>query len=117
MNLHVLKVAEDELNEAVAYYEEIEPGLGSALKEEARETFQWIRNNPELPRLRSKGYRRVNLKIFPYYVAYFVWSDIIWICASLMRAGAQRIGWPAKRESPDKSCAFRAGSWESRYTE
>jgi hypothetical protein len=79
MNLHVLKVAEDELNEAVAYYEEIEPGLGSALKEEARETFQWIRNNPELPRLRSKGYRRVNLKIFPYYVAYFVWSDIIWI--------------------------------------
>lgn len=79
MNLQVLKDAEDELNEAVAYYEEIEPGLGSALKEEAREAFQWIRNNPELPRLRSKGYRRVNLKIFPYYVAYFVWSDTIWI--------------------------------------
>jgi hypothetical protein len=39
MNLQVLKDAEDELNEAVAYYEEIEPGLGSALKEAAREAF------------------------------------------------------------------------------
>jgi hypothetical protein len=56
MNLQVLKEAEDELNEAVAYYEEIEPGLGSALKEEVRAAFQWIRNNPELPRVRPKGY-------------------------------------------------------------
>ena len=67
------------MNEAIAYYEEIEPGLGSALKEEALAAFQWVRSNPELPRVRPKGYRRVNLKIFPYYVAYFVWSGTIWI--------------------------------------
>ena len=58
MKFQVLKDAEDELSESVEYYEEIEPGLGIALKEEARTVFQWIRNNPELPRVRHKGYRR-----------------------------------------------------------
>ncbi len=81
MNLRVLQEADEELNKAIADYEEIEPGLGSRLKEEARAVLQWIRKNPELPRLRAKGYRRVNLKVFPYYVAYFVWSDAIWVLA------------------------------------
>jgi toxin ParE1/3/4 len=79
MKFQVLKDAEDELTEAVEYYEEIEPGLGIALKEEARTVLQWIRNNHAVPRVRPKGYRRVNLKVFSYYVAYFVWSDTIWI--------------------------------------
>ncbi|MHB8524255.1 MAG: type II toxin-antitoxin system RelE/ParE family toxin [Limisphaerales bacterium] len=81
MNLEVLREAEEELNQAVVDYEEIEPGLGIRLKEEARTTFEWIRHNPELPRLRAKGYRRVNLKVFPYYIAYVVWSDAIWVLA------------------------------------
>ena len=52
------------------------------LKAEAREIIQWILLNPELPRPRSKGYRRVNLKIFPYYIAYFIWSETVWIVAT-----------------------------------
>jgi hypothetical protein len=43
--------------------------LGIRLKEEARTTFQWIRHNSQVPRLRAKGYHRVNLKVFPYYIA------------------------------------------------
>jgi len=81
MKVEILEVAEEELNQAVVRYEEIEPGLGIRLKEEARWAIRWIGNNPELPRLRPKGYRRVNLKVFPYYVAYFIWSDSIWILA------------------------------------
>ena len=81
MNLEVLQEAEAELNEAVAHYEEIEPGLGLRLKEEARKTLVWIREHPELPRLRPKGYRRVNLKVFRYYVAYHIWADTIWVLA------------------------------------
>jgi plasmid stabilization system protein ParE len=81
MNLKVLQEAEAELNEAIAYYEEKESGLGLRLKEEARLAIRWVGNNPELPRLRPKGYRRVNLKVFPYYVAYFIWADTIWILA------------------------------------
>lgn len=81
MTVEILQEAEAELNEAIAHYEDVEPGLGQRLKEEARAAILWIQDNPELPRLRLKGYRRVNLKVFPYYVAYFIWGDAIWILA------------------------------------
>ena len=81
MKVEILHEAEEELYQAVAHYEEIEPGLGIRLKEEARRAIRWVGNNPDLPRLRPKGYRRVNLKVFPYYVAYFIWADSIWILA------------------------------------
>jgi plasmid stabilization system protein ParE len=77
----ILQEAEDELNEAIGYYEEIEAGLGLRLKEETRAAISWIVANPLLSRVRSKGYRRVNLRVFPYYIAYFVWDDRIWILA------------------------------------
>ena len=34
-----------------------------------------------MPRLRPGGYRRVNLKIFPYYISYVVRDPVIWILA------------------------------------
>jgi hypothetical protein len=82
VRIEILDEAEKELDDGVAYYEKIEPGLGVRLKAETREIIQWIVLNPELPRLRSKGYRRVNLKVFPYYVAYFIWSETVWIVAT-----------------------------------
>lgn len=81
MKVEILQEAEDELNAAVAYYEDIETGLGIRLKDEARAAIQWIERNPEAPRLRVKGYRRVNLKIFQHYIAYFIWTDTIWVVA------------------------------------
>lgn len=64
MRIEILQEAEDELSEAIAYYEEVEPGLGIRLQAEVRKAIQWIGRNPEIPRLRPKGYRRVNLNIF-----------------------------------------------------
>lgn len=58
MKIEILQDAEDELNEAIAYYEEIDAGLGIRLKEEVRTVIHWIGDNPEIPRLRPKGYRR-----------------------------------------------------------
>jgi toxin ParE1/3/4 len=81
VKFQILEEAEEELDKAVAHHEEIESGLGVRLKEEARGVIRWILQNPQLPRLRAKGYRRVNLKVFPYYVAYFTWADTIWILA------------------------------------
>ena len=81
MKLEILHEAEREITEAVAYYEEIEMGLGIRLKEEVRGVMKWISLNPELPRLRPKGYRRVNLKVFHYYIAYLIWNETIWILA------------------------------------
>jgi toxin ParE1/3/4 len=81
VNVEILQAAEDELNAAVAYFEDIETGLGIRLKDEARAVIPWIARNPEAPRLQAKGYRRVNLKIFQHYVAYFIWANTIWVVA------------------------------------
>jgi toxin ParE1/3/4 len=81
MKIEILHEAEQELSEAIRLYEETEPGLGLRLKEEVRATIRWIGENPETPRLRSKGYRRVNLKVFRYYIPYFIWNDATWILA------------------------------------
>ncbi len=61
MRTEILREAEDELNESIAYYEEVEAGLGLRLKEEVRAAILWIQSNPESPRVRPNGYRRVNL--------------------------------------------------------
>lgn len=81
MKIEILHEAEEELTQAVAYYEEIEPGLGVRLKDEVRTIIRWIGDNPEIPRLRPKGYRRVNLKIFRYYIPYFILNNAVWILA------------------------------------
>ena len=81
MNVKFLPEARDELLEAVAYYEGEASGLGSRLWEEVDRHIAWIERNYELPRLRPGGYRRVNLKLFPYYISYIVREPVIWILA------------------------------------
>lgn len=51
------------------------------MRDEAATVVQWIFRNPEAPRLRRRGYRRVNLRAFPHYVAYVIRGDIIWVVA------------------------------------
>jgi hypothetical protein len=77
----ILRQAFHELNDAVEYYEERQTGLGLRLKDEVDQHVNWILNNSTVPRIRRGGYRRVNLKIFPYYIAYIVLEDTIWIIA------------------------------------
>lgn len=81
MNLRILDEAAAEFADAIARYESIESGLGVRLKEEVKSVVAWVADQPELPRVRSKGYRRVNLKVFPYYIAYIIHSDVIWVLA------------------------------------
>ena len=81
MQTRIVAEAELELAAAIGRYEEIEPGLGLQLKEEARAAIDWIGEHPLLPRLRPTGYRRVNLKVFRYYIAYAVLADTVWILA------------------------------------
>jgi hypothetical protein len=81
MTLQILDEATAEIAEAIGRYESIESGLGIRLKEEVKSVLTWIADQPELHRIRSKGYRRVNLKVFPYYIAYFIYEDVIWVLA------------------------------------
>lgn len=81
MKLHILEEAEQEFLEAIQYYEDINSGLGVRLKKQVNRIIHWIRSNPELPRLRSRGYRRVNCKTFPYYISYYIREKEIFITA------------------------------------
>ena len=81
MMLRILDEATAEFAEAIAHYEDIESGLGVRLRQEVQAAASWIENHPELPNLRSNGYRRLNLKIFPFYVACMIQAEIIWILA------------------------------------
>jgi hypothetical protein len=77
----ILQQAFAELSDAVEYYEEHQHGLGLKLKEEIRKSIKWIVGNPSVSRVREGGYQRVNLKVFPYYIAYIVRKDTLWILA------------------------------------
>jgi plasmid stabilization system protein ParE len=81
MIVEFLPQAKSELMDAVAYYEGELSGLGQRFWDEVDEHIAWIAENPDVPRLRDGGYRRVNLKIFPYYVSYVVRDAVIWILA------------------------------------
>jgi toxin ParE1/3/4 len=77
----ILQQAFKELNDAVSYYEEQQTGLGLRLMDEFDRHVSWILSNSTVPCIRRGGYRRVNLKTFPYYIAYIVREDILWILA------------------------------------
>ena len=81
MTLIVLGEAGEEFAESVQYYESKEVGLGARFRDEVVEAVERIVSNPELPRLRPKGYRRVNLRAFPHYIAYVIRGETIWIVA------------------------------------
>ena len=77
MTVVVLGEAEREFAESVVYYESKGAGLGWRFRTEVVEAISWIETNPELPRLRAKGYRRRNLQAFPHYIAYVIRGENI----------------------------------------
>lgn len=81
MNIEILDEAESELSEAIEHYDDIEPGLGVRLKNEVRFFIGEIERDPDRPRVRNAGYRRVNLSVFPFFIAYYLIRETIWIVA------------------------------------
>jgi toxin ParE2 len=79
MIVEFLPQAKSELLHAVEYYEGQLVGLGQRFWNEVDEHITWIAENPEVPLLRGGGYRRANLRVFPYYVAYMVRDSVICI--------------------------------------
>jgi toxin ParE1/3/4 len=76
------RLAAIELDEAVAYYEEIRGGLGLALHEEAIAVTDTIQSFPGIGAIEEEtGYRHLVLKRFPYVLFYFEQEDAIWVVA------------------------------------
>jgi plasmid stabilization system protein ParE len=79
MIVEFLPQARAELMDAVDYYEAELDGLGQRFWDEVDRHIAWIADNAEIPPLRDGGYRRVNLRVFPYYIAYIIRDLTIWI--------------------------------------
>ena len=81
MNVLLLPEAAREFEDAVVYLEGEEPGLGRRFRVELDSHVRWLALNPTIPRLRDGVYRRVNLQVFPYYIAYLIKNETVWILA------------------------------------
>ena len=57
--------------------------------------------HPDLPRIRPGGYRRVNLKVFPYYVAYVLHQGDVWVLA-IAQGHRKPEYWIGRRLNPSK---------------
>jgi hypothetical protein len=79
MIVRFLPEAKSELLDAIEYYETQLIGLGQRFWGEVDQHINWIAENSEVPQLRAGGYRRVNFRIFPYYVAYIIRDPVVWI--------------------------------------
>ena len=81
MSITFLPQAKEEFLDAIAYYEEARHGLGERFKEEVDRCVLWISEHPELCRLRSGGYRRINLRVFPFHIPFITRDSTLWILA------------------------------------
>ena len=79
--IRFVEEAQREFLDSIVNYEEARAGLGQPFKDEVDRCVLWIEDHPELYRLRAGGYRRVNLRVFPYYIPYVVRGEIAWILA------------------------------------
>ena len=80
MKVELHPEADEEFAARVEFYESQEPGLGQRFYREVIGCLEWISENPTVPRMR-RDHRRVNLKVFPFYIAYVVEGDLVWILA------------------------------------
>ena len=77
----ILREAEAELREAVAYYEDKRPGLGFDFAREVQASVESVRHFPERWPLRNDATRRYLVQHFPYIVVYLFLNDCVWIIA------------------------------------
>ena len=81
MNIRFVEEAQREFLDAISFYEEARAGLGRRFKGEVDRSVLWIADHTELYGLRPGAYRRINLRVFPYYVSYIVREQTLWVLA------------------------------------
>lgn len=86
MRLELLEEAEDELREAILYYEDRQDGLGSEFFGRVTEMIAAIRVDPErFPLYEGKRmarkFRRVRVRRFPYLLVFEVRTDKVLVVA------------------------------------
>lgn len=81
MKIVFLDQANREFSDAVQYYDSQAPGLGQRFEDEIERAIHWLGTNPEACALRRGIYRRMNLRVFPYYIPYVIRKQTLWVVA------------------------------------
>ncbi len=81
MEIRLLDVAQQELDEAVEYYNAESPGLGDQFLVEALAAFERIRLFPKAWHPYTENTRRCQTRRFPYGIAYQILESEILIVA------------------------------------
>jgi hypothetical protein len=93
MTFIFLPDAYEEMVQAGIHYELEQDGLGWRFRKEVDDVIVSIVRNPFLWRERRDGCRRVNLPIFPYYIAYTVRGETVVVIAVAHAQRRPDIGW------------------------
>lgn len=81
MRFYFHEYAETEFDKAVAYYEDIQPGLGLAFAGEVYQTIKRIQQFPEACSTHSRNTRRCLVNRFPFGIIYQLKSGTVCIIA------------------------------------
>ena len=92
MRIEFLKVAETELNEAIAYYNSQSEGLGFEFAAEIKRTLERIVLHPDAWMPISERSRRCRTNRFPYAIIYQLRDETILIVA-VMHLSRDPIKW------------------------
>jgi len=98
MNIIFLKEAQQEFLETISQYEAEQEGLGNRFIDEVARSLRWIAQNSQACRLRSAGYRRLNLRVFPYYIPYIIRQSNLWVLA-IAHSSRKPEYWIARRSN------------------
>ncbi len=75
------KLAKEELNDGIEYYEIEVDGLGGKFKDEVKRVINIISNMPQIGSPESNNIRKYILHKFPYKILYSIENDHIYIVA------------------------------------
>jgi plasmid stabilization system protein ParE len=81
MRISFVAEAKREFLEIISYYQTQEAEVGRRFKVEVEQSSLWLSTHAEACQLRPRGYRRFNLRIFPYYIPYIVRGSTLWVLA------------------------------------
>jgi plasmid stabilization system protein ParE len=96
VTIRFVEEAQREFLDAISYYEKARAGFGRRFKEEVDRSILWVAAHPELYRLRPDSHRRINLRVFPYYIPYVVRGQILWVLA-VAHGGRKPLYWISRR--------------------
>ncbi|GAA5128064.1 type II toxin-antitoxin system RelE/ParE family toxin [Luteolibacter yonseiensis] len=100
MTIRFIDEALEEFLDAISYYEEAGSGLGERFQNEVDRCVSSIAARPEIYRIRSGTHRRINLRMFPYYIPYVIKNEILWVLA-VAHSSRRPSYWISRRKPVD----------------